>query len=710
MKTVLEERSLDWALIHHTRFCDNDFFPPAFEFELLAKNWQEVRNKVQAIDLETHIPRPPLVRYAQKFLRSLRVLHRLDPVDSLVYTALVHEIHGALQSSRDAASDRSIRSLNVDPTPEGSFFGAGRNPWKDHLERLGKLANEYKVCGLQNTGGFVLITDIQDFYGHIQPDGFVRKLVDSGAMPQDRARVLGRALSAICAVAGAGIPLGNAASTALAELAFADIDAKILHYTPDFTRWVDDLHMFFRTREEAEEALEDLSKYLLTKHGMTLVPGKTSIVSVDEFLARSFQSVPAETADLGDSEKRLSQFATQSLRPIEYAWMTAVLPTPRPMNVQTSKQEMPEFQAVGAAYLAHFNRAVESDPPDFRTARRIMRKAGRCGIPTILPSVLKHFERLTPLIREEATYLKSVLNDENIRSYAHEIRKAWQERQRSNSYVNDWWCYLMTSPCFNKIDLPADYSEISDTRNKALIALRKNDAEWVRRNAAHLDAFDLWDKRAVLYACSVLLPQERAAAAMSMRRGITEVAVARHLEPGAHSPAARSDVKATVMGADNYSVQDSYSTGAGNTTGGGYRDDYLSTAAPAGGGYGDGYLSTAATAGIYQNATLAIDYHPAYGGKQVQPTPRWLMERIPELDALLNEHGSKIMVSFQDSVDSGNCMSGTETYRRELLSRLGLPSDTQTVAASVLLADRADPLTRRSARVAAWRFMIKNPA
>lgn len=103
------------------------------------------------------------------------------------------------------------------------------------------------------------------------------------------------------------------------------------------------------------------------------------------------------------------------------------------------------------------------------------------------------------------------------------------------------------------------------------------------------------------------------------------------------------------------------------------------------------------------------DSHPGYGDKAVQPSPRWLIERVPELDALLNRHGSEIMVSFQDSVDSGNCMSGTEAYRRELLARLGLPPQTLEVQASALLADRDDPLVRRAARAAALRWASLHP-
>jgi hypothetical protein len=644
MQTVLDERSLDWAIIHLTRFCDNDFFPAAFEFQVFADNWQELRNHVLAIDLDSYVPRPPLVRLAPKATGSYRILHRLDPIDSLIYTALVHEFHEALQKVGGAESEGLIRSLRVELSADGQFFSTGRNAWQQYTERVETLATGYQVCGSQNAGGYVVVTDIHDFYGHIQPRRLVQMLIDSKAIRPDRAQALGRFLPPLCTGTGRGVPAGPGATAVLAEMVLADIDLKIASFTRDFARWGDDLCMFFRTRVEAEKALSDLSTYLHSVHEMTLVPQKTGIVPADQFLAGYRNRLPKETIDAGAAELKLNGFVGQHSHPIQYGWMTSPLPQAQPMSVHARLRDLPDYYAVGTAYHDHFDRAAGGNPPDLIAAKRIMRKAAVYRLDTILPSVLGYFDKLTPIIRETAIYLKAVLDEEHVLKYAREIRNVWENRLHSSTYINEWMCHVLTNPGFNRIDLPRNYSEMVDIRSKALIALRKKDADWVRRHAAHLDSFDLWDRRAVLFACSVLSSEERASVSGVRRRGITERSVARHIDPA----------------------------GTGSS-----------------GGYGE--------------KIAGPDNYPAYGTKAVEPSPRWLTERIPELDTLLRERGAEIMVSIQDSVDSGNCMDGTEAFVRELLVRLGLPAGSTAVSASALLSERDDPLTRRAARAAALR-------
>ncbi len=677
MKTVLQEHSLDWALTHVSRFCDNDFFPAMFEFNVFAGDWNEVRMHILAIDLQAHLPRPPLVRFAPKLAGSFRILHRLDPIDSLIYTALVHEINETLEKSRGMGSTASIHPFRIEPSANGSFFG-GRNSWQQHTEKLENLAKQYRCCGPQNTGGFVFMADIHDFFGNIQPRRLIQMLLESGAVGAERAQALGRFLPAVCTGAGRGIPAGPGASRVLAELLFAGIDQKILQYTTDFTRWGDDLRMFFRTREAAETALRDVTTHLHAIHELRFAPLKTRIVPVDEFLAHHFKSRPDESADAGAAEVRLSQLVGQSPHALHYHWMSsdAAAPPSQETGVYATLQSLPEHAEVGTAYVVHFNRAVEGSPPDLLAARRILRKAAAYRVRTLLPGVLAHFDKLAPVIRETAIYLKSVLDTENVRTHAKEIREMWEGRLHSSSFINEWMGHVLTHPAFNEIDLPAHYSELVDVRSKALIALRKNDVDWVRRHAAQLDTFDLWDRRAVLYACSVLPEGERAdVARMALARGgITERAVARHIEPGSVAAAASARLRGRIGAPDNYpSYGDKAFRSPDSDLSRGYRVE-------------------------------APDNYPAYGTKAVAPSPHWLSERIPELDALLREHGPEITVGIQDSIDSGNCMSGTESFRRDLLARLELKPDTAAVPASALLAHRDDPLTRRAARAAALRW------
>lgn len=114
MKTKLNEQSLDWALTHICRYCDSDHFPRAFEFTAIRQNWKEVKDHILAINLETYTPKPPLIRFAPKLGGTHRVVHRLDPIDSLIYTAMAHEIQQSMGGPGDLERAKIVPS-RVEP-------------------------------------------------------------------------------------------------------------------------------------------------------------------------------------------------------------------------------------------------------------------------------------------------------------------------------------------------------------------------------------------------------------------------------------------------------------------------------------------------------------------------------------------------------------------------------------------------------------------
>ena len=63
----------------------------------------------------------------------------------------------------------------------------------------------------------------------------------------------------------------------------ADIDKKILSYTDNFTRYVDDIYIFFKTLKEAKTVLHDLIKYLYSNHRLVFSSDKTTIMTSEEF-------------------------------------------------------------------------------------------------------------------------------------------------------------------------------------------------------------------------------------------------------------------------------------------------------------------------------------------------------------------------------------------------------------------------------------------
>jgi uncharacterized coiled-coil protein SlyX len=547
MNAVLREKSLDWALAHVCRFADSDHFARIFEFHAIQKNWKEVRDHMLSLDLEAYVPQAPLMRFAPRLNGTHRIVHRLDPIDTLIYTALVHQIYEAAEGPRDPEPMRAAAS-RVEASADGSFFKAARSAWQRHLDVLGGLARKFK-------GGYVLMADIFDFFGQIQPRLLGPVLAESRSIPGDLSQTLIRFLLALSPSTSRGIPTGPAASAVLAEAIGANIDREISRHTRDFARWVDDIHIFFRSRQEAHDTMLSLSAYLEQAHKLVFAPEKTRVVPVEEYLAGSHKGLADETAAAGQAEERLGQLAGD-WRPAGhyYGWSTAASREPMPGTLCAQLRSVPEYQKVEDVYLMHFNQAMKGKPPDLMTARRIIRKAAGYRIRNLIPGVLEHFDHLMPVIRETAIYLKAVLDKNDIRTYEGQFKKAWQNKQQSSSYVNDWMCHVFSHPDFNQIDIPADYGSLVGVRNKALIALRKRDVEWVRKLAAHMDGLDPWERRAILYASSILPPGERAGVLdpVLMRGTILERSVALYVQSAGQRATGAGSPRAGVSAPDNY--------------------------------------------------------------------------------------------------------------------------------------------------------------
>jgi hypothetical protein len=118
VKLTLQERSLDWALHHLCRYGDSDFFPHMLELDAIRANWEEVKTHILGINLEGYVPQRPLVRFAPKLSGNYRMVHRLDPIDSLVYTAMVHGIHETAGNSSVAAIELSDNGIQLQSLPE----------------------------------------------------------------------------------------------------------------------------------------------------------------------------------------------------------------------------------------------------------------------------------------------------------------------------------------------------------------------------------------------------------------------------------------------------------------------------------------------------------------------------------------------------------------------------------------------------------------
>jgi hypothetical protein len=106
----LSPSSLDWALEHAAQFGDTDVFPIPFEFEAIRHCWHDLRTFLASQDVLNWMVRPHRIALAPKSQLGFRVFTQLDPLDFLIYSALLKEICEDIESRRVPISNNVVFS------------------------------------------------------------------------------------------------------------------------------------------------------------------------------------------------------------------------------------------------------------------------------------------------------------------------------------------------------------------------------------------------------------------------------------------------------------------------------------------------------------------------------------------------------------------------------------------------------------------------
>lgn len=502
---TLDPATLEWALIHVKRFYSSDFFPEPFEFEAIQSQWGQVRNYLSSINLETYAPQTPRQLLAPKPNGTFRVVHQLDPLDSLLYTALVYSFATDLEQIRIPAKEGIACSYRIAPDVNGSFFSPNADGWELFNSRTDSLLKSY-------ADGVVLIIDIVDYYNQIYSHR-VRNAV--GEISSPNAELLGTIvegfIQCLSTQTSRGIPVGPAASIILAEGVMVDLDRKVLSYTRDFVRWVDDYRIFFPSESDALLFLHDFTQYIHDNHRLVLSGEKTKILESKQF--RSFHK-----ANDQEREKALLEERTQALVLAEHYEELFVDAGPygedefdedRYAELISSFQKDRKFKIASSAYKGLLEKEVRSGQIDFLLLRRILRNSRHYKIKSILPTLIRNFHLFNPIVREVCIYLGSVMSPKDVQRFKSELNDLTLDEHSLLPYVNMWIAWLLSRPAFKEVANDCDVKRFLSICDQALLALSRGDRTWVRTHKNGLDTLGPYEKRAVLHSSQVLTSDEQ---------------------------------------------------------------------------------------------------------------------------------------------------------------------------------------------------------
>lgn len=488
---MISEHSVELARSHITNYYDSDFFVKPFEFDALWHNWDEVKFYLTETNIKDFKIKQPIYYPAPKSNHGFRIVHQLDPIDSLIYTALAFEIAEKIERKRAPSSEKIVCSYRININNKGNFFSEG-NGYQDFLEKSRQFATEKS---------YVLLTDITDFYNQIYLHRVQNAIEACDHELEYISKDIESFLMSLTTKTSRGIPVGPAASIIMAEAVLMDVDEFILSKDLSYTRYVDDFRIFSSSKEKLNMLLHDLTKYLYDNHRLSLSSLKTKIVDVDEFINNYLEN--HDELEKSTIHKSLEELNLKNWS--DYPFIE---------QIDESTIKTTERSAQSEAFKTLMENILVFENLDLGLSRHILRRAKRLRARSILPLLLDNFDFFSPVIRDVILYLDRVTSKGMIEHNVDRFRRIISQSQSINyPYVRYWVSYYFSNNIllFSEHEFIKDFLKQSNLRHEALSAKKLNNIMWVREHKNNIDNLGQWDKRSIMDSASILSSGERRA-------------------------------------------------------------------------------------------------------------------------------------------------------------------------------------------------------
>lgn len=468
------EEALSFSRRHLTAYYDTDFFPKPFEFGALWHKWEDVVRVLSSPGWQPF--GNPIAIPWRKPKGGYRVVHQLDPVDSIVYTAAVHSVSEGIEASRQLRRKKVACSYRIKTDPY-SFFVAGSG-FSDYRARCEELAAQYR---------YVLTTDISDFYNRI----YLHRLENavSTAAGDGSGKALENLLLSINNHTSQGIPVGPAASIVLSEAVLVDVDQYILDRGVQHVRYVDDIRVFSDSKHSLDILLQELTLYLHQNHRLGLVGDKTRIVESKLFLQEELQN----------------QYQIEKLE------ILSEIEIGNPYGSESRVAPIEMDENAGETLLGALHRIEKHEYLDLAVARAIMRRAKSNKVKELAIHLIRRSHFYRPVINDLVLYLDAVTAPDNIHHICEAIKEMLFDQSFEDKATAEWFAWYVSK----HRDLVADedarqvlnYSD--GLRYRAAAAVTLGNVSWVRTHKDKVLNLGPWDRRAVIFAAQVLAKDER---------------------------------------------------------------------------------------------------------------------------------------------------------------------------------------------------------
>ncbi len=492
MNDYVQTQSLDWAIKSVDHYGDTDIFPTPFEYNAIKGCWLEIRAHLLKRDLSTFSPFASLMTLMPKPDGTFRVAKQLDPLDTLLYLAILYEIAPKIEGYRVSKDLKVACSYRIDIQPEGRVFQE-ENGWDDFHQRSKVLAESGKFS-------CVLIIDIADFYNQASHHR-IENVLELANITQERSKNIEGFLGSLTTKFSKGLPVGPIPSIILAEACLDDVDKRLLSKNLKFTRYVDDFRVFCKSKDEALRVLQDLTEYLYTSHRLSFQSHKTNIIDIAIFVKKELKDPKEEEEKIKITS--IDDFIVDHLNETGYVITEDDIDSDIKAKVTINNLSSLFEQCLNRPYLR------------LGFARYLLRRAAKLRTRKIYSIVLENLEELSPVFRDVCIYLIKTLND----SVSETVKGSLMDFLVNNDYGKLPYVRMWALDLFVKkpnllsfeeaLSLAEDSRRDLGLRPAALLAREYNNIGWVRGHKENWSCHNPWERRAIIWAASVLTMDER---------------------------------------------------------------------------------------------------------------------------------------------------------------------------------------------------------
>lgn len=482
----LAKANYQWALKHIALEGDTDLFPPPFENDVLAFQKTAVLDALAKVDIGSYNWRGGRRFVVPKGSLSFRTATQLDPIDNLVLVALIKKIGRKIERAR-VDSTRAF-SYRFDPTPDGRIYGT-ESRWRAFWDTCKQNARRRHTK-------FVAVADVADYYNQIYHHTVENEMRGAG-VPNEFVKALLRLLQVHTDKVSRGIPIGPHATHLLAELAFNPIDRVLESEGLTFCRYVDDVHFFCRSEEDARIALYKFADIIDNQQRLTLQDRKTDIVPATEYVRRASNMLLNQP--LNDDEAEILRVIAQ-VPGADYEEVTLD---------DMSEDDLEYFDSDTLEQL--FEMYFEYEPIPYSRLGWLLRRLSQVAVPGAMMYVLQWIEYFQPVLGDAVRYIQHASNyfDGDWEAAGEHILDALGlPVVQNSSYIEMALLNLFSRvPSFNHIDkLTSRFSQARPEARREIVsaAVAAGAAPWLRTKKSHFRNADAWQRRALLTMAGVL--------------------------------------------------------------------------------------------------------------------------------------------------------------------------------------------------------------